>query len=234
MDVAITIDMEHDCPPFLDTYRGVTGGTPRLLELFAQREIHATFFTTGDVARRFPDTVRQIVDAGHELGCHGDTHRRFSTLDPKEAKREIDDASAVLRTFYPVTSFRAPNLDFPRSYVPFLRDAKYTHDSSLGRHKQGSYFIEPHVQDQIKRVPASISPSVVRLPRPVRHQFFSRFRDPVVLFFHPWEFVDMWNTKIPIDCRFGTGDWAVKTLDEAIGYFKQRGGQFKRMRELPA
>ncbi len=233
MDVAITIDMEHDCPPYLHTYRGVEGGTPRLIELFGKHAIKATFFTTGDVARRFPDTLRQIVDAGHELGCHGDTHRRFSTLGPAEAKREIDDASTVLRKFYPVTSFRAPNLDFPRSYIPFLRDAKYSVDSSLGRHKMGSYFIKPHVQDQVHRVPASISPSVVRLPKAMRQAFYARFRDPVVLFFHPWEFVDMWNTKIPIDCRFGTGDWAVHTLDETIGYFKQRGADFRTMRELP-
>jgi len=232
MNVAITIDMEHDCPPFLDTYRGVTGGTPRLLELFAQHRIQATFFTTGDVARRFPDTLRQIVDGGHELGCHGDTHKRFGLMDPLEARREIDDASKTLRAFYPVTSFRPPNLDLPRSYLPFLRDAGYTVDSSLGRHKQGSYFVEPHTEDGVRRVPASISPSVVRLPRPVRNAFYARFRDPVVLFFHPWEFVDMSREPIRIDCRFGTGDWAVHTLDETITHFKSRGFTFCQMRQL--
>src|SRR5947209_6631049 len=109
MKVCITIDVEHDCPPFLSTYRGVTDGMPRLLELFSAEGVPATFFTTGDVARRFPDTCRRIVDMGHELGCHGDTHRRFSALGPSEAKKEIDDASATLRKFGEVTSFRAPN-----------------------------------------------------------------------------------------------------------------------------
>ena len=43
MKVCITIDMEHDCPPYLTSYRGVEEGTPRLLELFAQEQVAATF-----------------------------------------------------------------------------------------------------------------------------------------------------------------------------------------------
>ena len=54
-----------------------------------------------------------------------------------------------------VASFRAPNLDFPASYVPFLRDAGYTLDSSQGRHKPGSLFMKPQVTDRVRRVPAS-------------------------------------------------------------------------------
>src|SRR5262245_28076948 len=121
MQVAITVDMEHDCPPFLTSYRGVTEGAPRLLDLLAAEGVPATFFTTGDVARRYPETVEAIVAGGHELGCHGDSHRRFSTLDRDTARQEIEQASETLRRFYPVTAFRAPNLDFPEGYLPLLR-----------------------------------------------------------------------------------------------------------------
>lgn len=232
MKVSITVDMEHDCPPFLRTYRGVTDGTPRLLALFREEGVKATFFTTGDVARRFPDTVRSIVDGGHELGCHGDTHRRFSDLTPVEARREIEAASATLRAFYPVKSFRAPNLDFPTSYLPFLRDAGYSLDSSQGRHKPGSLFARPSQTDGIARVPASTAPSVVRLPRPVRQLLLRQMRDPVVLFFHPWEFVDVTREPIPIDCRFQTGEPAVRSLRETIRFFRARGASFHRIHEI--
>ena len=132
-DVAITVDLEHDCPPFLTTYRGVTQGMPLLLDLLAAEQVPATFFCTGDVARKHPEIVRRLVDEGHELGCHGDTHERFGTMDRAAAERELAGAAATLRAFAPVTSFRAPNLDFPEAFVPLLAAHGFTLDSSQGQ-----------------------------------------------------------------------------------------------------
>ena len=232
MNVCITVDVEHDCPPFLTTYRGIEEGMPRLLDLLAEEQVAATFFTTGDVARRYPEVVRRIVSSEHELGCHGDTHRRFSTLDEKEARKEIDFAAATLRQFGPVRSFRAPNLDFPRSYLPLLKQASFEVDSSEGRHKPGSFFKGPTIEQGIRRVPASTAPSVVRLPKPVRERLFGLMSDPVVLFFHPWEFVDFTRAAIPIDCRFRTGEPALHDLRAAIRYFRRRRAAFKRVGEV--
>lgn len=232
MDVAITIDLEHDCPPFLATYRGVTEGMPRLLELFAAEGVPATFFCTGDVARRHPEIVRRLVADGHELGCHGDTHARFGRLSRDAADRELRDAARTLRDFGAVTSFRAPNLDFPTEYLPLLAAHGFRLDSSQGRHKQGSLFAVPSLRDGVARVPATIAPSAVRLPSLVRNALFSRMRDPVVFFFHPWEFVDMTRAPIPIDCRFKTGEPALASLRATIAWFRRRGATFRRMREL--
>src|SRR5690349_11802564 len=102
MNVCITIDTEHDCPPYLTTYQGIEVGVPRLLSLLAEENVPATFFTTGDVARRYPELIQRIVAEGHELGCHGDSHRRFSTLDEAAARSEIRDATATLRRHAPV------------------------------------------------------------------------------------------------------------------------------------
>jgi peptidoglycan/xylan/chitin deacetylase (PgdA/CDA1 family) len=233
MQVAITIDLEHDCPPFLTTYRGVTQGMPRLLDLLAAEGVPATFFCTGDVARRHPEIVRRLVDEGHELGCHGDTHARFGGMDRATAEREIRDAAATLRGFgCDVTSFRAPNLDFPAEFVSLLAAYGFALDSSQGRHKPGSFFAPPTRLDGIDRVPASIAPSAVRLPRLVRNALYSRMRDPVVFFFHPWEFIDVTGEPIPLDCRFATGDPALRSLRETIGFFRARGATFRRMRDL--
>jgi peptidoglycan/xylan/chitin deacetylase (PgdA/CDA1 family) len=233
MNVAITIDLEHDCPPFLTTYRGVTEGMPRVLDVLAREEVPATFFCTGDVARRHPAMVRRLVEAGHELGSHGDTHARFSLLSLAEAEREIAGAAETLRQFAPVTSFRAPNLDFPEAFLQLLNKHGFVLDSSQGRHKQGSYFVSPSQRAGVARVPATISPFPVRWPAPLRNLLFARFRDPVVLFFHPWEFVDMTRTPIPLDCRWKTGAPALASLRDTIVWFKRRGVSFKRMRELP-
>jgi peptidoglycan/xylan/chitin deacetylase (PgdA/CDA1 family) len=234
MEVAITVDLEHDCPPFLSSYRGVTDGMPLLLDLLAAERVPATFFCTGDVARRHPAIVRRLVDEGHELGCHGDTHARFGRLDRAGAEREIRDAAATLRAFAEVTSFRAPNLDFPAAYLPLLAAHGFRLDSSQGRHKKGSLFVGPSTAAGLERVPASIAPSAVRLPAPIRNALFARMRDPVVFFFHPWEFVDVTREPIPIDCRFRTGQPALDSLQGTIAWFRRRGATFRRMRELAA
>src|SRR5262245_63095806 len=44
--------------------------TPRLLHLLDEREVRATFFLIGERARRHPDLVRAIAEAGHEVGNH--------------------------------------------------------------------------------------------------------------------------------------------------------------------
>lgn len=232
MRTAITIDLEHDCPPFLTTYRGVEEGVPRLLELFAAEAVPATFFCTGDVARRYPGTLEAIVRGGHELGCHGDSHRRFSAMTAAEARAEIQAASEILRRYYPVTSFRAPNLDLPEPFLELLAAAGYRLDSSQGRHKQGSYFVKPHQRGGVQRVPASISPSPLRTPAPVRNALCRLLSDPAVLFFHPWEFVDMTATPIPWDCRVRTGEPALYHLRETVRHFRARGARFLRMQDL--
>lgn len=233
MLVCITVDVEHDCPPYLTTYRGVTDGLPRVLELLREQGISATFFSTGDVARRFPQAIRSIVDGGHELGCHGDTHTRFSAMEPVAATLEIEQASAALRAFAPVVSFRAPNLDMPHRYLGLLRQAGYTLDSSQGRHKRGSLLVTPHSDQQLARIPASVPPSVIRLPAAVRDLILGKLRSPVVLFFHPWEFVDVTREPIPYDCRYRTGAAALAALRSAIAFFRGRGATFHRMTDEP-
>jgi peptidoglycan/xylan/chitin deacetylase (PgdA/CDA1 family) len=234
MQVCVTIDMEQDCPPYLETYHGVQEGTPRLLALLDDLQIHATFFSTGEVARRYPEVIQRIVDQGHELGCHGDTHRRFGQMTPGDAESEIAQASDVLRKFSSVVSFRAPNLDFPRQYLPFLRKYGYRVDSSVGRHKPGSFFISPSFAEGLTRIPASIAPSALRLPRLIRDVILAQLRTPAVFFFHPWEFIDMTRSPIPLDCRFKTGAPALDSLRATVEFFRARGASFHRISELAA
>ncbi|MBU1175971.1 MAG: polysaccharide deacetylase family protein [Alphaproteobacteria bacterium] len=235
MRVVVSFDLEHDCPPYLEGYRGMEDGAPRLLALLAEKAIPATFFTTGDVARRFPEVMRQIAGQGHEVGCHGDTHRRFSDMTTDEARRELEAASEALRVFAPVTSFRAPNLDFPEAFLPLLSTLGYTLDSSQAAYKpHKGHPRRPNRANGLLRVPASTMPSVVRLPMPLRMLFVRLLRDPVVLFFHPWEFVDVTREPIPYDCRYRTGAPALESLSSVIDDLRHRGGRFVRARDLIA
>lgn len=238
LDVCITVDMEPDCPPFLWTWRGMEEGAPKLLDLFARHAIPATCFTTGDSAVHSPDIVRRIIAEGHELASHGMTHTPFPRLDRDKAKWEIETAAQVLREFGEVTSFRAPNLLFPNVYLPILENAGFTLDSSQGKHKQMWWFGQidppPSPPTSLTRIPASTTSSVMRLPAVIRDRFLRSLKGPVVLFVHPWEFVDLTREKLRYDCRFRTGVPALGDLDAVIRLFKNAGAGFRTMRDLAA
>jgi peptidoglycan/xylan/chitin deacetylase (PgdA/CDA1 family) len=231
--LALTVDFEPDCPPYLSsTFRGIEHGAPRLLELFAETGLRATYFTTGEVAERYPSAVRQLVDAGHELGCHGVTHTAFDTMDEATARWEIVESARRLRDVAPVTSFRAPYLRFPERYVRLLEDAGFELDSSLTKYKRSYH--APRVPTTLRRIPASMTSSVLRLPALIRDPWLATLADPVVLFVHPWEFVDLTREKLRYDCRFRTGDVALACLREVIASFVARGAALVTMRELAA
>ena len=229
--VSITVDFEPDCPPYLSsTFRGIEEGAPRLLELFAELGVRATYFTTGEVATRYPDAVRALVAAGHELGCHGVTHTAFDTLDAHAARWEIEQSVRLLRTFAPVSSFRAPYLRFPEPYVRLLESAGFALDSSLAKYKTS--YRQSRLPTTLRRIPASTTSSVLRLPAFIRNPLLLSLADPVVLFVHPWEFVDLTREDLRYDCRFRTGATALHCMREVIELFAARGATFLPMREL--
>jgi peptidoglycan-N-acetylglucosamine deacetylase len=86
----------------------------------------------------------------------------------------------------------------------------------------------------LTRIAASMTSSVLRLPRWVRDPWLLSLADPVVLFVHPWEFVDLTGERLRYDCRFRTGDTALRCLRDVIALFQSRGDTFLSMRELVA
>ena len=70
-----------------DIQRGMFSGdvgTPRLLRLFVKHGIPATWFIPGHSIETFPDSVRMIVEAGHEIGAHGYSHENPIAMTPKQ------------------------------------------------------------------------------------------------------------------------------------------------------
>jgi peptidoglycan/xylan/chitin deacetylase (PgdA/CDA1 family) len=58
-------------------------GTAQVLSLLARHEVKATFFLVGEQVRRLPSLAREIAQAGHAIGLHGDTHRCELRLTPR-------------------------------------------------------------------------------------------------------------------------------------------------------
>ncbi|MET3709189.1 peptidoglycan/xylan/chitin deacetylase (PgdA/CDA1 family) [Arthrobacter sp. UYEF6] len=62
---------------------------PRLLQILQRQDIRATFFVPGFTAGCYPDTVRRIVDAGHEVAHHGYLHEPMQGIDAGTEARYI-------------------------------------------------------------------------------------------------------------------------------------------------
>jgi polysaccharide deacetylase family protein (PEP-CTERM system associated) len=143
----LTVDVEdwfHVCgnPLYSDpaTWAGkerrVGAGVERVLELLGGTGSKATFFVLGWVARQSPSLVRRIADAGHEIGCHGEAHRRVFEMALPEFREDVRKSRDVLQEILgkPVTSFRAPEWSLKSASNPafaVLAEEGFTIDSSL-------------------------------------------------------------------------------------------------------
>ena len=223
MEVAITVDLEHDCPPFLTTYRGVTQGMPRLLELLAAEQVPATFFCTGDVARKHPENRaparrrRARARLPRRYAC---ALRRDGSRDGGARAARCRRDLARLRLRRDLVSRAQPRLPGRVRAAPRRArlPARLVTGQTQARLVLRAAFLRCRPGGGIERVPATIAPSAVRLPKLVRQALFARMRDPVVFFFHPWEFVDVTREPIPLDCRFATGEPALASLRATIAW----------------
>ena len=114
----------------------VCRNTGRLLEIFSRVDVRATFFVLGWIAERFPQLVRQIVAAGHEVASHSYDHGLVYDKTPeafcadlRRAKDAIGDACGVA-----VHGYRAPSYSITRDSLwalDALVSEGYTFDSSI-------------------------------------------------------------------------------------------------------
>jgi peptidoglycan-N-acetylglucosamine deacetylase len=61
--------------------------TPQFLAVLSRRQVRATFFVLGEMVQRFPDVLRQVQDAGHEIAVHGWDHRNHLLRRPGRGTR---------------------------------------------------------------------------------------------------------------------------------------------------
>jgi peptidoglycan-N-acetylglucosamine deacetylase len=94
----LAIGAEHRDNAMAMTHQafGPLVGVPRILRLLAEYELPATFFVPGVTALRHPQTVADIVEAGHEIGHHSHRHVSALGLAPVEQRRDFEAALEAL------------------------------------------------------------------------------------------------------------------------------------------
>jgi polysaccharide deacetylase family protein (PEP-CTERM system associated) len=194
----------------------VERNTRRVLELLAEFDLHGTFFVLGWVAQRYPALVREIVAAGHALGCHSYSHHLVYSLTPAQFRDDTRRALAAIEDAAgsAVHSYRAPTFSITsRSLwaLEILIELGVTADSSIFPTRNHLYGIPnaPRLPFRLRIQGADLMEfplpalkvgewglpvtggAYLRL-LPYRLQVLGLKRmakhgEPIVLYFHPWE-----------------------------------------------
>jgi polysaccharide deacetylase family protein (PEP-CTERM system associated) len=198
-----------------------------ILKELALRDQKATFFILGWIAERFPDLVREIGAAGHEIGSHGYSHDPIDCLTPAEFALDLKQSLEILRSLSPrpIAGFRAPSFSVTKKTWWALAEIEkqgLTYDSSVfpirhpdygvsdfppGIQRVGGLIEVPMTALRFSRfhVPVSGGGYFRILPYGVSQKLFrsAAATQPVVLYFHPWEFdPDQPRQKMPLLKRF--------------------------------
>ena len=107
-----------------------------ILALFDAHRVQATFFTLGWVAERYPQMVRRIVAAGHELASHGYGHQRVTQLSREQFRDDLLRSKQVLEDLggTAVVGYRAPSFSIGAANLwahDVLRETGHVYSSSV-------------------------------------------------------------------------------------------------------
>ena len=193
----------------------VAYNTGKVLDLFGETGVKATFFTLGWVAERNPALIRRIADEGHEVASHGWDHDRVFTMtadafraDLERARIALEDASGQR-----VTGYRAPSFSIDQR-TPWahqiLAEQGYAYSSSVaplvhdhyGWADAPKYAYRPVAGSELIELPITLADVAGRkittgggffrlFPAAITDRAVARAnRDehrPAVFYFHPWE-----------------------------------------------
>jgi polysaccharide deacetylase family protein (PEP-CTERM system associated) len=194
----------------------VERNTDRILSLFADAGVKATFFTLGWIVERYPSLVRRIAENGHELASHGYEHVRADQqdrvafrVDVRRSKKILEDTSGL-----PVRGYRAATFSIGKKNLwafEVLAEEGYVYSSSIypirhdlyGMPDAPRFSFHPLPNTQFLEVPIStVKLANWNLPcggggyfrlLPYAYSKWSidwlnrHDRQASVLYFHPWE-----------------------------------------------
>ncbi len=108
-------------------------GAPRFLKLFDKYQIKNTWFIPGHTADTFPQICKEVIAAGHEIGCHGYVHENPTKLSYEQEANVMKMSLASLDKIgapKPVT-YRSPYWDFSPNTLEIIEKNGFLYDSSL-------------------------------------------------------------------------------------------------------
>ena len=98
--------------------------TEQLIEILGKYDVKATFFVVGEWVDKYPESVKALADAGHEVMNHSNTHPHMTKLSPEKMREELNECSNKIESVTGVkpTLFRAPYGDYDNTVVQTMRE----------------------------------------------------------------------------------------------------------------
>lgn len=244
-------DLPKEFNQFIDEsamYEISKQGLKKILNLLARHKIKATFFTTTNFAKKYPEFIKQISKI-HEIASHGYSHSD-NYLDDisqiKIAKQELE--KIIGKNIY---GFRAPR--FKINNISGLYEQGFKYDSSChptiapGKYLKITQNRNIHKIGKIVEIPLSTLPLFPFLRAPINwfmfknfpktyRNFFAKinfvFSDYLMLIFHPWEFYDISNFNIPLAFKKYSGKIMIDKLNNYICWLKKINTEFVTISEF--
>ncbi|MHA1358351.1 MAG: polysaccharide deacetylase family protein [Candidatus Helarchaeota archaeon] len=236
--ISLTFDVENDCS--FESFKGVEIGLPKTLRLLEKFNIPATFFVTGEVAELFPKVIQELGEQ-YEVACHGYHHESFQNINPEKV-RILKTAKQVIEETInkKILGFRAPYLRIDPELFRTLVKLGFKYDSSLAFYKTSQWHLNPPIIEF-----RLLFPNVYfRFPLgPTLFKLGCLLERTPVLYFHPWEALDVRSLLIKRgnyfrniitrpDRWFNSGTKFLSSLARLIQYFSHRGFTFKTLENI--
>jgi peptidoglycan/xylan/chitin deacetylase (PgdA/CDA1 family) len=183
--LSITVDVEEwfhsnwfNADHIIDKYYNrsipksdVEDSIKKIINLFNNLNVRATFFILGRTAERYPIIIDDILDAGHEIASHG-YHHNLNGSSKENFRKHIQKFKKNI--FAHPKGFRFPNYYFSDNILQILYDENFYYDSSMvpsfnipGWYGDPKASLKPHIHElnygSIIEFPISVSP-FLRLP----------------------------------------------------------------------
>ena len=218
----MTVDLEPDLRS--NTSKNVETIVPKLLELFDQRKIDATFFVVSNIVEKHESLIKDISKK-HEIASHSHTHAWLNLVN---ANWEIQKSKETLQQYgHNPLGFRAPGFITTENHLQLLKENGYVYDASFARFFPGRYSHltmprKPFVKEGILEfpLPTFVYPSInAGLPYlKLFHPLSRIFPKPSMLYLHPWELMEKGelnepNSAITRMLQRNTGEKSWKILE---------------------
>lgn len=204
-----------------------------VMDIADSANVAATLFTTANFATHYPKHI-QALKPQHEIASHTFYHSSFKTEDLLHSRTALENICGK-----PVTGLRMPRMR-PVN-MEDVKVAGYQYDSSInptflpGRYNNLHLPRTFYKEMDVVRLPASVTP-LLHIPlfwltfKNVPYNLYLywvkktlRKDGYVCLYFHPWEFINISNYKIPAYTKRYCGKKLSQRLKRLIADLKEEG-----------
>ena len=139
-------------------------GAPRLLKLFAEQQLRTTWFIPGHSIETFPEQMKAVVEAGHEVGIHGYSHENPIAMTPAQEEAVLDRSIELVTQLAGKrpTGYVAPWWEFSNVTNELLLKKGIKYDHSLMHNDVHPYYVR--VSDSWTKIDYSKHPDAWMKP----------------------------------------------------------------------